>query len=373
MILRALIKKEFLQLARDPRLIGFILTAPVVMVILFGLALKLEPDNAPMAYADLDRSVFSHLIKTRLWSDGYFRLYPVADRQAVIEEIRAGRALAGLVIEADFSARLVENAQPTVTVYVDGTMPSLATLMDSKAAGVTDAQVTSGMYFLDPEAQNVVVAPDPFLLDVQVLFNPDKREPWFFLPGIIGVLIMQVALILTSLAMLREKEGHTLEPLIASPITRWQFVLGKTLPYAAIAFLDFYFILAVGWWAFGLPAPASHGLLLALALLYVAGLIGLGLAISAVSQTPQQAIFLAIFILIPSILLSGFIFPLDAMPAYIRPIAHLLPFTYFVEVIRGLLLKGNGLAVLWPDYLVLAGFAGLFIGLSVWRFRKTLG
>ena len=372
MILRALVRKEFLQLARDPRLIGFILTAPVVMVILFGLALKLEPDNAPMAVADLDHSVFSNLIKTRLWSDGYFRLYPVADRQAVIEEIRSGRALAGLVIDADFSARLTDNAQPTVTVYVDGTMPSLATLMDSKAAAVTDAQVTSGMYFLDPDAPNVVVAPDPFLLDVEVLFNPDKKEPWFFLPGIIGVLIMQIALILTALAVVREKEGHTLEPLIASPIRRWQFVLGKTLPYAAIALADFYFILGLGWWVFGLPAPASHGLLLLLAVFYVGGLIAMGLAISTVSRTPQQAIFLAIFILIPSVLLSGFIFPLDAMPAYIRPIAYLLPFTYFIEVIRGLLLKGNGLAVLWPDYLALAGFAGLFTGLALLRFRKTL-
>lgn len=372
MILGALVRKECLQLARDPRLLGFIAVTPVVMVILFGLALKLEPDNAPMAVADLDRSVFSNLIKTQLWSDGYFKLYPVADRDAVIEEIRRGRALAGLVIDADFSARLTENRQPRVTVYVDGTMPSLATLMDSKAATINDEHVTHGMYFLDPDAPNVVVAPDPFRLDVEILFNPDKKEPWFFLPGIIGILIMQVSLILTSLSVVREKEGHTLEQIIASPIRRWQFILGKSLPYGAIALLDFYFILAVGWWVFQLPGPASQGLLLALALLYVTGLIGLGLLISTVSQTPQQAIFLAIFVLIPSILLSGFIFPLDAMPDFVRPLSYLLPFTYFIEVIRGLLLKGNGVAVLWPDYLALAAFAAGFIGLSVWRFRKTL-
>lgn len=369
----AMMHKEFLQLRRDPRLIGFIVVMPVVLLILFGLALKLEPENVRMAYVDDDQSLFSNLIKTNVWSEGYFKLYPVSDEQSIAREIQLGQARAGLFIPGDFSARLTENEQPTVRMYVDGTMPSLATAMDNNKHAITDDAVTNDMYFVDPDADNVVIPPDPFHLDVEVLFNPDKKETWFFLPGVVGVLIMQVALILTGTAVVREKENHTLEQLIVSPIGRPAFIAGKILPYVLIAFADFYLILLLGAWLFGLPLPtASLGPLFLLALVYVGGLIALGVAISTVSQTQQQAIFLSIFILIPSMLLSGFIFPVEAMPGYIQPVSWVLPFTYFVEIIRGLLLKGNTIAELAGDYLALLGFAVVFGGISVARFRKSL-
>lgn len=369
----AMMRKEFLQLRRDPRLIGFIVVMPVVLLILFGLALKLEPENVRMAYVDDDQSLFSNLIKTNIWSEGYFKLYPVSDEQSIAREIQLGQARAGLFIPGDFSARLTENEQPTVRMYVDGTMPSLATAMDNNKHAITDDAVTNDMYFVDPDADNVVIPPDPFHLDVEVLFNPDKKETWFFLPGVVGVLIMQVALILTGTAVVREKENHTLEQLIVSPIGRPAFIAGKILPYVLIAFADFYLILLLGAWLFGLPLPtASLGPLFLLALVYVGGLIALGVAISTVSQTQQQAIFLSIFILIPSMLLSGFIFPVEAMPGYIQPVSWVLPFTYFVEIIRGLLLKGNTIAELAGDYLALLGFAVVFGGISVARFRKSL-
>lgn len=369
----ALMKKEFLQLKRDPRLIGFIIMAPVVLLVLFGLALKLEPENVRMAYVDKDRSVFSELIRTNIWNEGYFKLYEVEDEEAIIREIRDGRARAGLYIAGNFSAELVENRQPTIRMYVDGTMPSLATSMDNNKGAITDDRVSGDMYFLDPEASNVTIAPDPFLLDVDILFNPDKLETWFFLPGIIGVLIMQISLILTGTSIVREKENNTLEQIIVSPISKVQFILGKILPYVLIAFVDFYFILAISWLLFDLPLPTSHLLLFALALIYVSGLIALGLVISTLSQTQQQAIFLSIFILIPSILLSGFIFPIEAMPTYVQPVAYMLPFTYFVEIIRGILIKGTELAVLARDFAALAAFAVVFIAVSILRFRKTLG
>jgi ABC-2 type transport system permease protein len=229
------------------------------------------------------------------------------------------------------------------------------------------------MYFLDPDEENVIVAEDPFLLDVEVLFNPDKRETWFFLPGVVGVLVMQVSLILTATAVVREKEYRTLEQLLASPLTRTSFIIGKILPYVIIAFIDFYIVLLLGAWLFRLPFPlASQVPLFLLAFAYVAGLIALGVAISTFSQTQQQAIFLSIFFLIPSILLSGFIFPVEAMPNYIQPISWLLPFTYFVEIIRGLLLKGNTFSDLAGNYLVLLGFALVFTWMSIVRFRKYL-
>jgi ABC-2 type transport system permease protein len=368
-----LIKKEFLQLRRDPRLITYIIMMPVVLFILFGLALKLEPESVRMAYVDQEHSFFSDLIRTNIWNEGYFKLYEVEDEATLIEEIRTGKAKAGLFIDKNFSAELIENKQPWVKMYVDGTMPSLATAMDNNSGVITDEKVTNDMYFLEPDAENVIIAPDPFILDVEILFNPDKRETWFFLPGVIGVLIMQIALILTSTAVVREREYNTLEQIIVSPITRTKFIIGKIVPYMMIAFVDFYLILGLGWWLFEIPLPSSQWLLLLLVFLYVTGLIALGVAISTVSQTQQQAIFLSIFILIPSILLSGFIFPLEAMPVYIRPVAYVLPFTYFVEIIRGLLLKANSFQDLFIDYAALLGFMIVFITISIRRLEKTLG
>jgi len=228
------------------------------------------------------------------------------------------------------------------------------------------------MYFSDPDAPPQVIAKDPFILDIDILFNPDKIETWFFLPGVVGMLIMQVALILTSTAIVREREGNTLEQLLVSPMTRSQFILGKIVPYVVISLIDFYAILGFSWLVFDMPGPNSQATLFLLALIYVAALISMGIVISTVSQTQQQAIFISIFVLIPSFLLSGFIFPIEAMPHWIQPIAYVIPFTYFVDIIRGILLKGNHFRELIPQFVVLGGFAIGFTSFSILRFRKTL-
>ncbi len=368
----AIIKKELLQLRRDPRLIGLIIVMPIVMLVLFGIALKLEPKNVKMAYVDKDQSLFSNLIKTGLWSDGYFDLYAVKSKEDIVEEIRAGRAKAGLSINKDFSALLVENQQPHITFYVDGTMPSLTTAMKYHSGSATDSDVTGDMYFSDPDAENVIIADDPFIMDTKILFNPDEKETWFFLPGVIGVLIMQIALILTGISVVREREKRTLEQLLVTPLRKTTFILGKLAPYVVIALLDFYFILAVGWALFDIPQPSSHLLLFILSLDYVAVMISLGLLISLFAKTQQQAMFLAIFIIVPSILLSGFIFPLEAIPASIRPISYFIPFTFFTDIIRGLLVKKTLFADLLPSYLALTAFAFFFVIASILKFRKTL-
>lgn len=205
-VIKAIFKKELLQLKRDPRLIGFIVFMPILFLFLFGYALKLEPEDVKMAYLDEDRSFFTNLIKTNIWMEGYFQLYEVGSKEAIIEEIRSGRAKAGLYISSDFSHLLFENSQPHLQFYVDGTMPSLTTAMKNNSSSITDKAVTSDMYFLDANSTNIVIAKDPFIIDTEVLFNPDEKETWFFLPGIIGVLIMQVALILAGISVVREKE-----------------------------------------------------------------------------------------------------------------------------------------------------------------------
>jgi len=371
-LILALIRKEFIQLRRDPRLVGFIIVMPIILTTLFGFALKLEPDNVKMAYVDNDPSFFSNLIKTNIWNEGYFNLYEVSDVADIQNEIRLGRARAGLYIPENFTAELIENKQPSVTLFIDGTMPSLATAMDNNSSAITDEAVTTDMYFSDPDDPTVVIAQDPFNLVIATLFNPDKIETWFFLPGVVGILIMQVSLILTSTTVVRERENNTLEQLLVSPMTRSQFILGKIIPYIIISLIDFYAILGFSWLMFDLPAPNSHGVLFLLATTYLAALISMGLAISTISQTQQQAIFISIFVLIPSILLSGFIFPIEAMPSYVQPVAYIIPFTYFVDIIRGILLKGNSFIEMMPQFFALGAFAVFFILFSIFRFRKTL-
>lgn len=368
----AIVKKELLQLIRDPRLVVLIVVMPLLLLILFGLALKLEPENMKMAYFDEDKSFFSMTIETELWRDGYFDIYKVDSLEAIEEEIRSGNAKAGLHIASDFSARLVQNRQPHITLYVDGTMPSLTTAMKYNSKIMTSENVTSQMYFLDENASNVVIAKEPFILDTEILFNPDEKETWFFLPGVIGVLIMQIALILTGISVVREREKNTLEQLFVTPMGKMTFVMGKIFPYIVIALLDFYFILEVGWYFFELPLPGSHILLFMLAFIYVSVMISLGLLISLVSQTQQQAMFIAIFIIVPSILLSGFIFPLEAVPEYIRPISYFIPFTYFVDIIRGLLIKQTLLGDLVSSFVSLSAFFVFFVAMSTVVFKKRL-
>jgi len=371
-LILAIIRKEFIQLRRDRRLVGFILLMPIILTTLFGFALKLEPDNVKMAYVDKDISLFSNLIKTNIWSEGYFDLYEVDSVDEIQNELRLGRARAGLYIPENFTTELVENNQPSVILYIDGTMPSLATAMDNKSSAITDDAVTTDMYFSDPDEANVVIAQDPFNLEIETLYNPDKVETWFFLPGVVGILIMQVALILTSTTVVREREHNTLEQLLVSPMTRTQFILGKIFPYVLITLFDFYAILSFSWLVFDLPMPNSQLVLFLLATTYIAALISMGLVISTISQTQQQAIFLSIFVLIPSILLSGFIFPIEAMPSYIQPVAYIIPLTYFLEIIRGILLKGNYFIELMPQFLALGVFTVIFTLFSILRIRKSL-
>jgi len=371
-MLAAIIKKELLQLRRDPRLIGLIIVMPLVMVILFGIALKLEPKNTKMAYYDGSPSIFTNLIKTGLWSDGYFELYKVASEQEIIDEIRSGRAKAGLYIGNEFSEQLSENQQPKITFYVDGTMPSLTTAMKYHSGSATDEGVTNDMYFSDEDSDSIVIAQEPFIMDTVILFNPDEKETWFFLPGVIGVLIMQIALILTGITVVREKEKRTLEQLLVTPLSKSTFIFGKIIPYVAIGLIDFYFILGAGWVLFALPQPSSHLLLFVLAFTFVAIMISLGLLISLIAKTQQQAMFIAIFIIVPSILLSGFIFPLEAIPESVRPICYVIPFTYFVEIIRGLLIKQTEFIDLIPAYLSLFSFVLVFIAASILKFKKSI-
>jgi ABC-2 type transport system permease protein len=365
-------RKELIEIRRDPRLVAFILVFPIFLLILFGFALRLQLENVRLAVFDEDHQLPSLLVKDRFHQEGYFVPVEVESLEEMRRWIDLGLARAGLHIPADFSAELVENAQPTLTMYVDGTMPTLAIAIDGESGTLQQGDFRSTLYFSDPDEPEVVFAEDPFRLEVVTLYNPDLIDVWFFLPAIIGMLVLQVGLILTSTAVVREKEAGTMEQLIVTPVSRVGFILGKVAPYVAVGFIDFYLIVGVGHAIFGVPVAGSQLLLLLAALLFIPSIVSLGLVISTFSETQQQAIFLSVFVLLPSVLLSGFIFPLEAIPPAIRPLSYLLPLTYFLELIRGIMIKGIGFEALMLQFGALLVFTTAFVAACVFRFKKTL-
>ena len=350
----------------------FIFVFPVALVILFGFALRLQLHDVTMAVYDQDRQFPSMMVKDRFDREGYLVPVEVGSLKELRKWIDTGKARAGLHIPADFSAKLIENQQPHLTLYIDGTMPTIALAIDNKSGTIRQSDFERSLYFEDPDGPEKILADDPFKLDVVTLYNPDLIDAWFFLPAIVGLLILQVGLILTSTAVVREKESGTLEQIIVTPVSKLGFILGKIGPYAAVSFADFYLIVFVAHLLFHVPMAGSQWTLLASALVYIPSVAGLGLLISTFAETQQQAIFLSVFILLPSVLLSGFIFPVDAIPWLIRPLSYLIPLTYFLEIIRGVMLKGSGLVDLWSPFLVLAGFTVAFVWACAYRFRKTL-
>lgn len=366
-------RKELIEIRRDPRLLVFIFAFPLLLLILFGYALRLQLDNVTLAVFDEDRQLPSLLVKDRFASEGYLMPVEVDSLETMRRWIDTGKARAGLHIPKDFSAQLVENEQPTLRFYIDGSLPTLALAIDSESGTIQQSDFERTLYFSDPDEPAVVFAEDPFLFEVETLYNPDLIDVWFFLPAIIGLLVMQVGLILTSTAVVREKEAGTLEQLIVTPVSRLGFVLGKVGPYAVIAFVDFNLIVGVGNLVFGVPVAGSDALLLVSALLFIPAILSLGLVISTFAETQQQAIFLSVFILLPSVLLSGFIFPVEAIPIAIRPLSYLLPLTYFLEIIRGIMIKGIGFSELAIPFAALVAFTVIFMAACVFRFKKTLG
>jgi len=368
----AMIRKEFVHIIRDPQLIGFVLGLPVLLLVLFGYALRLRVDNMAIAVCDQDRTFFSVQVKDRLQRDGQFRLVEVDSEAAIRSMLQNGHARVGLIIPTGFTERLANNEQTTFSLFVDGTMPALAQAGLYGARVLTNEKALEDLKFDDPDRPSPPVRKPPIKLDEIILFNAELRDSDFFLPGTIGIVIMVVVLVLSA-GLVREKEQGTIEQLLVTPISRSALIAGKMIPYGVIAALDFVVVTSLARLVFQLPVSASVVLPVgALALLFILSLLALGALISTLSQTQLQANFMSVFIIVPSIVMSGFVFPIEAIPRWLQPVAWSLPMTYFVDAIRGLTLKGNGVAEQSCDFIVLGGFMVGFFGLSLARFRKQL-
>jgi len=370
--LGAMIRKEFVHISRDPQLIGLVLGLPVLLVVLFGYALRLKVDHMNVAVVDGDKTFFSVTVKDRLQSDGQFNIIEAESEQQIRDWLQTGQVRLGLIIPQGFTEHLGNSQQTDFTLLVDGTMPTLAQAGLYGARVLTSEEVMDELTFQDPDHPSPPLRKPPIRIKQDILFNPDLRDSDFFLPGTIGIVIMIVVLTLSA-GFVREKEQATIEQLLVTPITRFSLIAGKMIPYGIIAAVDFVVVTVLARVIFTLPIRGSIFPVIALAVLFVLALLALGALISTISQTQLQANIMAVFVIVPSVLMSGFVFPIEAIPRWLQPVAWSLPMTYFVEAIRGFTLKGTSLVDQFRDFAVLFGFTVVLTGLSLARFRKQLG
>ena len=366
--LRFLVWKEFLELRLNPRLFGVVVIAPIVQLTLLGYAATTDVKNVPVVVADGDRSMRSRDLIARFDGSPNFT---VIDTVTTVEEIEPylerGRAWLAVSIPAGYGGDVAAGLPVRIQVAADGT--------DSNSTTVALGYATSllGTYGQEVALTRGAGAPTAPAIDarIRVWFNPQLESRFFMIPGVLALVLLVVTANLASMAIVREKELGTLEQLNVTPLRRWELIVGKLLPYGLIAMIDVLLVVAVAVFWFEVPLRGSFWLLLAMSLVYVVCTLALGLFISTISDTQQQAMMTAtFFFLTPMIYLSGFIFPIENMPAVIQPITYLIPLRYFLIIVRGIFLKGIGLDLLWPQALALSAWGGAVLALAVLRSRK---
>jgi ABC-2 type transport system permease protein len=372
--LRELLRKEMRQLLRDPKTRRIMFGAPVIQLLLFGYAATTDMRDASTVVVDHDRTLESRWLVDALAASGYFRIVERADGSASIARaLDHGTALLGVEIPAGFARDLRAGREPAVQLLVDGSSSNSATVAQGHASRIIQrfaadrrADQRSGAYGA------AGAAPAGVELRARAWYNPSLTSRLYNVPAVIGLLLLLMALLLTALAVVRERELGTLEQLRVSPLTAVELMLGKTIPAAVIAFIDLAIVagLAVLW--FGVPFRGSLAALLLASFIYIVAGIGFGLLISTISRTQQEA-FLGMFLLfLPAVVLSGFMYPVLTMPAFFQKLTLFNPVRLFIEIVRGLFLRGASVAELGSQYLLLALIAGLVLTAAVWRFRRML-
>jgi ABC-2 type transport system permease protein len=370
--LLSIIRKEFIQIFRDPRTLAMIIVIPIMQLFLLGYSATNDVRNVPLAVLDRSQSVESRALLDSYRAADYFRVAFVVKSESEIEElILAGNARAAVIIPPDYAQRLADgNAQ--IAFILDGSDPTSAStaLAASQLIGQAHA---SGILLqkFERSGMNQRVQP-PVEVRSTVWFNPDLVSAHFMIPGVIGMILYAIAAILTATSVVRERERGTIEQLIVTPIRPWELIVGKLAPYVVLGFFNTIEVLTVGHWWFGVPIRGDLGLIILLSGVFMVTGLGIGLLASTIANTQQEAMLTVWMTLLPSIFLSGFFFPLEAMPAFLRALSYLMPLRYYLVIIRSLLLKGVGLDMIQLDVLAMTLFAVGIMTLAALRFRKRL-
>jgi ABC-2 type transport system permease protein len=363
--------KEIHQLRRDRLMIPVLLVAPLVQLLAFGLAANTDVTRIPTLVVDRDRGAASRALLERFTGSGYFERVGGADEVGGIERwLVSGRAQIALVIDASYGEDAAAGRQPRVQLIADGSDASSAVVGLGYASRVV-AEAAADLAAARPGGAGA--ARGRIELRPRVWYNPDLKSRWFYVPAILAMVLMLTTMILPSMALAREKEIGTLEQIIVTPVRPWQLIIGKLLPFAAVGVLNLLLVTAAAIGFFGVPLRGSLPALVLLSAPFLMTTLGLGLLASTLVRSQQQAMMTSILLMmVPMIYLSGLIFPIENMPPAIQRITWLIPLRYYNVIIRGVFLKGSGLATLWPEAAVLAGMGAGALALAAARFRKSL-
>jgi len=368
--LSAMVKKEFVQMRRDPATLRIVLAVPVMQLLIFGFAIRTDVRNLPTVVFDQSRSQQSRAFVQKLTATDNFvlRRY-VKSYSEALEAVDGGEARAAVVLPPDYARNLKRGQTAQVQVLVDASDPAAsqnaigAAQMVGQRLNVEIVSHRSGVNLTSDLPVDVRVRP---------LYNPALRSPMFVVPGIIGMILSNILILITALSIVRERETGTLEQLIVTPLAKWEIMLGKIVPYVLLGYVQMTMVLLLGHFVFHVPMRGPLLALYAASFLFIVANLGLGLFISTLGRNQAQVIQTAFLFMLPNVLLSGFMFPREAMPDGARWFGLLLPLTHYLQLIRGIVLKGNGLTEVWPQVLALAAFAVAFFTFSTRRFSKTL-
>jgi ABC-2 type transport system permease protein len=372
--LKQMLIKEFIQVFRDKRTRAVLLGPPIIQMLVFGYAANYEIRHVPTVVLDLDHSQESRELVSRFTSSPYFEVQrQLTDSRQLGDLIEQGDATIGLEIDAGFAAKLRSGQTAPLQVIVDATNSNTALIASGYISQIALAFAHENqmdrIYRIAPQLLEVMpsveLAPRPW-------YNPDLSSRWFFVPGIIGSLTLVLVVTLTAFAVVREREIGTLEQIMVTPIRPVEFILGKTLPFFLIGLFDVTLIAVVGSLWFQVPFRGHVAVLALGAVLFLFCMLGVGLLISTISATQQQAMVTSFFFIMPAITFSGFGFPISTMPQWMQMISYAIPLRYFLVVIRGTYLKGAGMDILWPQMVAMAGLGVALLTTAVLRFHKAL-
>ncbi len=370
------VKKEFLQMKRDKRMVGMLFVAPLLQLLLLGYAASLDIKNIPIVVCDMDNSKQSRELIDHYTSSGYFKLVGrVQDVNDIDSYLRSGKAGIAVVVPVNFGRDLLSGRNPQLAVIADGS--------DSNTGGIGLSYATTialsyarNILVQRAESYNLIKSPNDLpqvVAQTRSWYNQDLKSVNFMVPAVLVMVLMLILTILSAMAIVKEKETGTIEQIVVTPLRDSEFILGKMIPFTITGFIQVFLVLIVAVYFFKVPLRGSLPALFTLSLLFVIVGLGLGIFVSTISKTQQQATMTAQFLLLfPMMILSGFIFPISNMPRVFQYITYLVPIRYALEIVRGIFLKGDSFGDLIPQTLVLLVMAALVLSLSVYRFRRSL-
>ena len=361
------VKKEFLHIFRDYRTLFILFGIPVAQILIFGFAVSTDIRNAGVAVLDQSHDEITEKLTDKIISSGFFRRTETLLNYNDIDlTLKKGKTKAVIVFEKDFGKNLISEGNASLSIIADGSEPNTATLVTNYMSAIVNNFTAE---LAGPVHNNSIrIVPQ-----VRMFYNPNLKSHYMFVPGVITLILILICALMTSVTITREKEFGTMEVLLVSPLRPIQIIVGKVMPYFILSFINVILILVLSWFVFGLPVKGSILLLLAESMLYILMSLTLGILISTVSDNMQQAIFISLIgLMLPTVLLSGFIFPIENMPKIYDYVSSVMPPRYFIVIIKNIMIKGTGITYIWKETLVLIVMTMVFIGLSVRNFKIRL-